>query len=131
MPPIRSQSSRNSIEQEGRISLAIQAIKKQESSSIRDAARQFQVPRTTLQRHLTGFTIRSETRANSHELTETEEQSLIQWIFSLDDRGVAPRPSTVQEMADLLLAARGDTPVQTVGENWVSKFIKRHSELSS
>lgn len=34
-------------------------------------------------------------------------------------------------MADLLLAARGDTPVQTVGENWISKFIKRHSELSS
>ncbi|ODM23528.1 hypothetical protein SI65_01117 [Aspergillus cristatus] len=131
MPPIRSQSSRNSIEQEGRVLLAIQAIKKQEISSIRDAARQFQVPRTTLQRRLTGLTVRSETRANSHKLTKTEEQSLVQWIFSLDDRGAAPRPTSVQEIANLLLAARGSTPVQTVGEKWAYNFIKRHPELST
>ena len=131
MPPIRSQRSQKSIEQEGRILLAIQAIKKQEIRAIREAARHFNVPESTLRARLRGTTIRSETRANSHKLTEIEEQSLVQWIFSLDDRGAAPRPSTVREMADLLLAARGDTPVQTVGENWVSKFVKRHSELST
>ena len=37
MPPIRSRSSKNSIEQEGRILLVIQAIKKQEISAIREA----------------------------------------------------------------------------------------------
>ena len=41
MPPIRTQSSRNLVEQEGRILLAIQAIKKQEITSIREAARLF------------------------------------------------------------------------------------------
>ena len=45
MPPIRTQSSRNRTEQEGRILLAIQAIQKQEIASIREAARQFKVPR--------------------------------------------------------------------------------------
>ena len=45
MPPIRTQSSQNRTEQEGRILLAIQAIKKQEIRSIREAARQFNVPR--------------------------------------------------------------------------------------
>jgi predicted DNA-binding transcriptional regulator YafY len=48
MPPIRSQRSRNLIEQEGRILLAIQAFKKQEISSIREVARRFEVPRSTL-----------------------------------------------------------------------------------
>ena len=49
----------------------------------------------------------------------------------MDSRGAAPRPSTVREMADLLLAARGSTPVLSVGQNWVTKFVKRHPNLSS
>jgi hypothetical protein len=41
MPPNRTQSSRNLVEQEGRVLLAIQAIKNQEITSIREAARHF------------------------------------------------------------------------------------------
>ena len=48
MPPKRSRSSRNSIEQEGRLLLAIQAIKNQEISSVRQAARVYAVPESTL-----------------------------------------------------------------------------------
>ncbi|CDM27547.1 Probable transposable element [Penicillium roqueforti FM164] len=96
MPPIRSRSSRNSIEQEGRILLAIQAIKGQEISSIREAARRFDVPETTLQ---------------------IEEESLQKWILSMDSRGSAPRPSSVREMANILLEHCGITPVLSVGEN--------------
>ena len=131
MPPIRSQRSRNSTEQEGRILLAIQAFKNQEISSIREVARRFEIPRTTLQRRLTGDTFRPETRANNHKLTESEEESLQKWILSMDSRGAAPRPSFVREMANLLLQQRGTTPVPSVGENWVTKFIKRHPLLSS
>ena len=42
-----------------------------------------------------------------------------------------PRPTTVREIANLLLMRRGSTPVQTVGKNWVTNFVKRHSELST
>ena len=73
MPLIRSRSSSNSAEQEGRILLAIQAFKNKEISSIRELARRFNIPRTTLQRRLTGDLFRPETRANNHKLTETEE----------------------------------------------------------
>jgi hypothetical protein len=52
MPPIRTRSSQNSIEQEGRILLAIQAIKNQEISNIARAAYTFNVPRLTLRRRL-------------------------------------------------------------------------------
>ena len=35
----------------------------------------------------------------------------------MDTRGAAPRPSTVREMANILLAARGDTLPATIGKN--------------
>jgi hypothetical protein len=34
----------------------------------------------------------------------------------MDARGLAPRPSTVQEMANLLLEKRGTTPVLSVSD---------------
>ncbi|KAL2703800.1 hypothetical protein AAEP93_004871 [Penicillium crustosum] len=131
MPPIRSRSSSNSAEQEGRILLAIQAFKNKEISSIRELARRFNIPRITLQRRLTGDLFRPETRANNHKLTETEEESLEKWILSIDLRGAAPRPSIVREIADLLLQKRGTTPVLSVGEKWVYNFVKRRPLLSS
>jgi hypothetical protein len=89
------------------------------------------VPRSTLQRRLAGNSFRPETRANNHKSTEVEEETLQKWILSLDDRGAAPRPTTVREIANLLLEARGTTPVQTVGEKWVYNFMKRHPKLST
>ncbi|CRL30130.1 Helix-turn-helix, Psq [Penicillium camemberti] len=97
MPPIRSQSSSNLAEQEGRILLAIQAFKNQEISSIREVARRFNIPRSTLQDRLRGHQQRAISRANSHKLTETEEESLQKWILSMDLRGAAPRPSMKQK----------------------------------
>ncbi|RJE16853.1 Pogo transposable element [Aspergillus sclerotialis] len=76
MPPNRTQSSRNSVEREGRILLAIQAIQKQEISVIREAARRFNIPESTLRTRLRGTTYRGETRANGYKLTEIEEESL-------------------------------------------------------
>jgi hypothetical protein len=35
----------------------------------------------------------------------------------MDSRGAAPRPSTVREIANILLAARGTNPLLTVGVN--------------
>jgi hypothetical protein len=128
MPPIRSQKAQKAIEQEGRILLAIKAIKNQEISSIREAARRFNVPFSTLQRRLDGQQFRHEARANNHKLTQFEEESLLEWILSMDLRGNPPRPSMAKDMANLLLASRGTNPPPTVGVNWVSTFIKRHKD---
>ena len=37
----------------------------------------------------------------------------------------------VREMANILLATRGSDPPATVGKNWLSSFVKRHTELRS
>ena len=49
----------------------------------------------------------------------------------MDARGAAPRPSMVREMANLLLAKRGSTPIQTVGEKWVYNYTQRTPELQA
>ncbi|KFZ23594.1 hypothetical protein V502_01921, partial [Pseudogymnoascus sp. VKM F-4520 (FW-2644)] len=115
MPPIRSQNAQKLEQQEGRILLAIQAIQNKDIPSIRQAAAHFQVPNSTLAMRLSGRTPRANSRVNNHKLTETEEESLLNWILDLDLRGLAPRPETVREIADLLLKERGDNLPKTVG----------------
>jgi hypothetical protein len=131
MPPKARQNRQKSIEQEGRVQLAISALKKQQISNIREAARVYNIPRTTLQRRLNRITSRSETRANNQKLTQNKEESLVQWILSLDRRGAPPTPSDAREMANILLAGRGTAPIQSVGVNWVTKFIQRRPEVKS
>ena len=44
---------------------------------------------------------------------------------------IAPRPATVQEMANFLLLKCGSTLIQTVGKNWISNFVKWHPQLTT
>ncbi|EED12346.1 pogo transposable element, putative [Talaromyces stipitatus ATCC 10500] len=61
-----------------------------------------------------------------HVLTQNEEESLLKWILDLDKRGLPPRPSLVQDMADLLLSQNGN---KHVSERWVYRFVDRHPEV--
>ena len=89
------------------------------------------MPELTLRSRLYRTTFRANSRVNSYKLTEVKEETLQKWILSIDSRGLAPRPSIVREMANLLLKKRGTTPVPSVGENWVTNYVKRRSFLSS
>jgi hypothetical protein len=64
-------------------------------------------------------------------LTKLEEETLENWIISLDMRGAAPRPITVRETANLLFAARGTIPSITVSEKWVYNYVDRCPNLST
>ena len=117
--------------QEGRILLALDDTKNGRIESLRAAAKLYNIPFSTLQRRATGVSSRVDSDHHRYKLTELEEDSLVKWILSLDSRGAASRPSTVREVANILLATRGETPSPTVGVNWVSVFIKRRDELRS
>lgn len=133
MPPKARQNSKNLAHQEGRILLAISAIKNRENPlTIRKAARLYDVPFTTLQNRLRGTIAQIERRPSGHKLTITEEETLLQWILSRDRRGMPPRPAAVQDMANILLSERSPAGTQLhVGKNWVSTFINRHEELKT
>jgi len=128
MPPKRHQKTQKPSDQEGRVLLAIKAFQNREIPTITEAARRFEVPRTSLRNRINGHRNRSETRANNYKLTQLEEESLLQWTLSMDSRGSAPRPTMVAEMANILLAERC---TQTVGVNWVFNYIKRYPALKT
>ena len=135
MPPIRKKTRQKLAQREGPLLIAVRAIEKGEIRSIREAARIFNVPRSTLRGRVNGQTSRPDTRANNHTLTVQEEASLVKWIFDLDYRGQAPQQCMVREMADLLLADRVSKTSSKrraqVGKNWVTGFVRRQPELQS
>src|ERR1700761_1835456 len=106
-PPIQALPSN----QEGRILLAIQAIKESQFQSIRTTADTYDIPRITLRRRLKGIALRRDSTSNTQRLTPLEEVTIVRYILDLDSRGFPPRPQAVQEMVDLLLAERDASPV--------------------
>jgi hypothetical protein len=92
---------------EARIILAIEAIRNSKSLSQRSAAKIYKVPLSTLSDRIAGRTYRPETKANGLKLTELEEGIIVRYILDLDSRGFAPRLTSVEDMANLLLESRG------------------------
>ena len=106
-PPKQAISSNN----EGRIVLAKKAIELGQIQSVSAAAEVYDVKRETLRDRINGIPSRRDCTPNSRKLTPYEEEAIIQYILNLDLRGFPPRPRDIQEMADLLLAKRGGTPI--------------------
>ncbi|QGA17419.1 hypothetical protein EYB26_005090 [Talaromyces marneffei] len=95
MPPIRNKKSKDLIEQEGRILLAISDFQNGKIPNIAQAAEIYNIPRTTLRNRLHGTQQRLLVRANSHKLTQPEEESLVKWVLDLDRRGLPHPPGTL------------------------------------
>ena len=112
--------------QEGRIQLALTAYKNKQFRSYRKAAAAYNVNYRTLTKRAKGVTFRPETRPNCHNLTKTEEQTIIRYILDLDSRGFAPRLCEVEDIANKILASRTDI---RVGKNWAQRFVTRTEEL--
>src|SRR5450755_2665771 len=129
MPPRNGTSS---VQQEGRIVLAIDALNKGSFNGIREAARSYDVLYTTLRRRIRERPTRRDTRPTNCKLTILEEETLVQWILSMDQRGLAPRPDAVRQMANLLLGKRSNSksdPNSQIGQKWVYNFVQRHQVL--
>src|SRR5450432_3507787 len=131
MPP---PNSTELVQREGRIELALDALQNGHFSSTRAAAQAYDVPRTTLRRRVRNCPARRDTRPTNCKLTATEELTLVQWILSMDQRGLAPRPDSVRQMASLLLQKRSDSNSSSnsqVGQKWVYNFVRRHQALQT
>ncbi|RFU33227.1 hypothetical protein B7463_g3102, partial [Scytalidium lignicola] len=108
-------------QQEGRIILAINAFKNKKIKSIRVAARSFDIPLSTLHKRLQGRPEAFTTYTKAFKLTQIEEESLVQWIISMGNRGMPPRPSQVQAMAYTLISKQGRYAELT------TKYIRKYS----
>lgn len=129
MPPIRTGSSPKSFNQEDKILLALNDIKNGRIKSIHAAAKLYEIPYTTLYTRSHGRVSRADIRPNGHKLTQFKENSLAEWIISIDTRGAAPRLATVGEMANILLTARSSYTLSTVRKICLSTFINHRPKL--
>jgi hypothetical protein len=126
---MQPQQRQEAVHQEGRLDLAGQAYTQGEFETPTSASKAFDVPRNTLKRRLNGIGPRVGSIAKNRLLTLTEEECLVQWILSMDRRGMPPPIGTIRQMAGLLLSQHGRTA--SVGENWSRKFINRQESLKS
>ena len=86
----------------------------------------------TLMDCLNGTASREEIIANGRKLSDIEEDTLSRWILDMYKHDLPFQISNVQHLAQLLLAAHLKSPNQaTIGENWVTQFIKCCPELDS
>ncbi|EMT72986.1 hypothetical protein FOC4_g10001829 [Fusarium odoratissimum] len=79
-----------------------------------------------LSRRQQGILSTRDTTTKSRNLSDLEEQIIVQFILDLDSRGFPPRRDFVEKMANSLLADRDASPV---GIRWVHNFIQRQPEL--
>ncbi|RAL64550.1 hypothetical protein DID88_002024 [Monilinia fructigena] len=70
----------------------------------------------------------AESRSKSHNLTELEEEVLIQYILDMDLRGFPPKFKNVEDMANYILESKG---AKRVGKLWAYRFVKRRIELKT
>jgi hypothetical protein len=94
------------LSKEARMQMAITAWKQQKVKSKLKAAQIFGVPESSLRKRLSGVKPRTETRANSHKLTATEEETLVKRLLDADKRGFSIRPEFLRGMAQILLRER-------------------------
>ena len=94
-----------------RITLAIEALENNENLSLREAAKIYNVSHTTLGRRRVGKPTRCDIPANSRNLTDLEEETIVQYILELDVRTFPPRLSGVEDIANYLRCERNMPPV--------------------
>jgi hypothetical protein len=113
---------------EAKVILALQALQTGQIKSEREAARVYNINRTTLRRRRAGIQYRRDTKSTLIKHTILEEQVLVNKVLDLDARGFPATYARLRDMANLLLTTRGSTEV---GANWPAAFVKRRPELKT
>ena len=87
---------------ETRMEQAIDALKTKKYRSIRKAAIDFNIKRTTLNNRFNGCKSRRESHESLQNLSPAEEGELGRWISKLTATGFSPRHSLVHEMSEAI-----------------------------
>jgi len=96
-------------------------------STVREAARTWGVPRSTLQNRLKGYEPHSTAHSDSQRLSIEQEKKLVKWIKHQELLGLAPTHSQIRFFATKVLSLNGDT--EPLGRRWMQAFLRRNPEL--
>ncbi len=116
----------SSSSKEARLILALEALGKDENLSLRAAAKIYNVYYTSLLRRRASKPARLDILANLRNLTDLEEQTIVQYMVELYTRAFPPRLGDVEDMANQLLRVRNAPPVS---KRWAHNFVRRKEDL--
>jgi len=106
---------------------ALNAVKS--GSSIRQAARDWGIPLTTLHGRIVGRVSRREANEHTQRLSPTQEASLVDWVLLQDKLGLPPTHRQIKSFAQRILAAGGDD--KPLGRHWMEQFLRRHPSITT
>jgi hypothetical protein len=132
MPPIRRATAQQTTRHAGwpievRIQRAIEAYEEGIYKSLRIAADAFEVSYKTTCHRRRGRPSGSR-GGHNRKLDASQEAALCSWLDRMIRLGFPPRKEIIQQHADWLLSISSAPGSPTVGQCWVSRFLKRHPE---
>jgi hypothetical protein len=118
-------------ETENRIDQAICALKTQKKPNISKAAREFNVPRTTLQSRWQGRLSLKNRAPTNLKLNSTQDKALCRYLDTLERYRIKPLKRMIEAAANAILKASHndpETPPPTVGPKWLHRWLQRHPQ---
>ena len=91
--------------------MALEALQNDTKLSLRAAAKLYNILVSTLGHRRTGRAIRRDIPANSHSLTDLEEQTIVRYMIELSTRAFPPRLHGIEDIANHLRRERDIPPV--------------------
>ncbi|KAL2125908.1 hypothetical protein VTI74DRAFT_2290 [Chaetomium olivicolor] len=101
----------------------------QQGRPLARAAKEWHIPRSTLQSRLAGRQPRAVAFEAMQQLSRAQKDRLTQWILTQVDLGLPPTHAQIKELAQRVLQERGDTT--TLGKRWLNRFLARHPILKT
>lgn len=116
---------------EANLQEAISLYKHSKKLSIHLTAEKFAISSSTLQNHPSGTETWVQGHVKLQVLTAYEEKAIVRWCERLDEWAHPPQLAMVKSMAQGLLHKRIGPGGQSLGKNWLTRFLNRHSVLAS
>jgi len=97
--------------------------------SLRKAALEWGIPRSTLRNRVHGHESRQEGAQDLQRLSPVQEEHLASWVLNQEALGLPLTHAQIREFASRILAIRGDTKL--LGKSWLRGFLRRHREIGT
>ena len=104
-----------------RIQSALEDLGSQKKPNITATAKKWEIARKTLSDrfHDKSTTIQEVNSSIRQQLSEAQEESLIEYINKISDRGLHPTSQIVKNITESIVRTE-------LGHNWTTRFVKRH-----
>lgn len=109
--------------------LALKDLETGRFSSVRAAAKAYNLDNTNLGQRRRGQRNRVESHEEQQPLSSLQEDMLVRWILEAEQAGHAFNHAQLRDMASIISSASGGDG--KIGQNWIPRFLRRHPDIQT